>query len=78
MGCTVTDISILFVADVLIPGEQAKCQQEALSNQQSAVSLKQDLFTAEDAEPRQQAKTGLAGSPGGAKEKKPEKGLPRR
>jgi hypothetical protein len=50
-------------------------EEEALSRQQSAVS--KNLFTAKDAEPPQQAKTGLAGGPGDAKEEKPEKGLPR-
>ena len=50
--------------------------EKAFSNQQSAVSQNQNQpqhqrpFTAKDAEPPQQAKTGLAGDPGDAKESK--------
>ena len=55
--------------------------EAAFSRQHSAVSKsqnqhqnqKQKAFTAKDAQPPQQAKTGLAGGPGHAKE---EKGLP--
>jgi hypothetical protein len=53
-------------------------EDEAFSRQQSAFSQEQNQnqrpFTAKDAQPPQQAKTGLAGGPGYAKE---EKGLPR-
>jgi hypothetical protein len=41
-------------------------KRSAVSNQPSAVS--QNLFIAKDAEPPHQAKTGLDGSPGDAKE----------
>jgi hypothetical protein len=55
-------------------------EEDAISNQHSAISQDQNQhqiqrpFTAKDAQPPQQAKTGLAGGPGHAKE---EKGLPR-
>jgi hypothetical protein len=54
-------------------------EEEALSRQQSALSEEQNqhqqqrTFTAKDAQPPQQAKTGLAGDPGHAKQ---EEGLP--
>ena len=48
--------------------EEEALSEKAISNQQSAISQKQELFTAEDAQPPQQAKTGLAGDPGRAKE----------
>jgi hypothetical protein len=42
---------------------------EERRGKQSAISQKQEHFTAKDAEPPQQAKTGLAGGSGDAKEK---------
>lgn len=52
-------------------------EEEAISSQHPAFSQGERRFTAEDTEPPQQAKIGLAGDPGDAEEKNPEKGLPR-
>jgi hypothetical protein len=61
--------------------EEEAFSEKAVSNQQSAISERQNQhqnqnqrrFDAEDAQPPQQAKTGLAGDPGDAKENQ---GLP--
>jgi hypothetical protein len=48
-----------------------------LVDEEEALSQNQEPFTAKDAQPPQQAKSGLAGGPGHAKENALEKGLPR-